>query len=109
MKNSTFDFVADMMKRFTNLSFLDFKLIFIFDRKPFTSSVDLDSWSHFFFERRFFYDFDNLAFDEARFASDDTDVDNAFWDGSTGNKNFLAFGCAGKSFSTEDEFFDSDI
>lgn len=109
MKNGSFDFVANMMKCFTNLSFFDYKLVFILDRKPFTSSIDLDSWSDFFFERRFFHDFYDLTFDEAGFASEDSDVDNAFWDCPTRDEDFFTFCSTSKSLSTEDEFFYSDI
>jgi hypothetical protein len=65
MKNRSFNLIADMMKSFANLIFFDFDLIFVLDREPFTTSVDLDRRIESLFERRFFDDIYYLSFDEA--------------------------------------------
>ncbi len=101
--------IAKMMKCFSHLSFLDFQLVLISDRKPLCSTIELMSFLERNFKRRFLYDLKFLSFIVRLSFFENSDIHNALWYTPTSNNNLPSIRRDSESFSSEYKFIDCDI
>lgn len=101
--------LQDVMKCLFHLSLLDPKLIFIADREPLRSSIELVTGFEWDFERGFFYHIDLLTFVVRLTSLEHSDMNDTPRDTSSRDYNFATVGCDTESLPSEDEFIDSDV
>lgn len=91
------------------LSFLDPKLIFISDREPLRSSIELVTRFEWYFDGRFFHHLDLLTF-VVRFTSlEHSHIHDTSRDTPSRDDDLATIGRDTESLPSEDEFIDSDI
>lgn len=98
-----------MVKCLFHLSFFYPKLIFISDREPLRSTIELMSWQEWDFERRLLHDIELLSFIVRLSLFQYSHIHDTSWDTSSSDDDLPTIGRDTESLPSEDELVDGDV
>ena len=101
--------LQNMVKCFFYLSFLYFELIFISDREPLRTTIELVSWQERDFERRLLHDIEFLSFVVRFSLLQHSHIHDTSGDTSSRNDDFATIRRDTESLPSEDELIDGDV